>query len=41
MAEGNTAHADMARRWRAAGVVDQIMCTRKSWEPEKSCQLLP
>ena len=41
MAEGNTTIADMARRWRAAGVGDQIMCTRKSWEPEKSCQPLP
>ncbi len=29
MAEGNTTIADMARRWRAAGVGDQIMCTRE------------
>jgi hypothetical protein len=41
MAEGNIGVADMARRRRTAGVGDQIMCTRKSWEPEKSCRLLP
>mgnify|MGYP000007462364 CR=1 FL=1 len=37
----HTAVADMARRRRTAGVGDQIMRTRKSWEPEKSCQPLP
>ena len=36
MAEGYTAVAGMARRRRTAGVGDQIMCTRKLWEPEKS-----
>ena len=41
MAEGNTAVAGMARRRRTAGVGDQVMCTRKSWEPEKSCRPLP
>ena len=41
MAKGNTAVADMARPRRAAGVGDQIMCTRKSWEPEKSYRPLP
>jgi hypothetical protein len=41
MAEGYTAVADMARRWRAAGVGDQIMGTRKPWEPEKSYRPLP
>jgi len=41
MAEGNTVVAGMARGRRTAGVGDQIMCTRKSWEPEKSCRLLP
>jgi hypothetical protein len=41
MAEGNTAVADMARRRQTAGVGDQVMCTRKSWEPEKSYRLLP
>lgn len=40
MAEGNTVVTDMARGRRAAGVGDQVMCTRKSWEPEKSCRLL-
>ena len=40
MTEGNTAVTDMARGRRTAGVGDQIMCTRKSWEPEKSCGLL-
>ena len=40
MAEGNTVVTDMARDRRTAGVGDQIMCTGKSWEPEKSCRLL-
>ena len=35
MAEGYTAVASMARRRRTAGVGDQVMCTRKSWEPER------
>ena len=30
MAEGNTTVGDMARRRRAAGVADQMMCARKS-----------
>ena len=41
MAEGYTAVAGMARRRRTAEVGDQIMCTRKLWEAEKSCRRLP
>lgn len=40
MAEGNIVVTDMARGRRTAGVGDQVMCTGKAWEPEKSWRLL-